>query len=161
MARKDRTVTIPKFELCDNRDLGKTFYILEWDAARADSWIQDLTFAFNKGGGEVRLDAIRGAGWEGIAVVGLNTFLRGNGDKEEIKRLTNELLECVTMIRDPAHPETRSPLVSPDDIEEVATRYWLRDQVVSVHTNFSPLAALSRLISSIMTKSPDSGTTQT
>lgn len=156
--RKSKLVTVPRFELCDNRDFGKSYYIKEWSAARSDSWIQKLTFAFNRGAGGIPTD-IKGVGWEGIAILGINTFLRGTGDKDAIMELCNELLECVMIVRDPKHPENPSPIVSDDDIEEVATRWWLRDQVVSVHTNFSPIAALSALLRSITTKSPASEST--
>lgn len=158
MGRKTRHVTIPRFEACDNRDLGKTFFIKEWPAARADKWAQRLTFAFNKGAGQIPLD-LAGIGWEGIALVGINTFLRGTGDSEEIMRLADELLECVQIVRDPKFPDNPSPLVADDDIEEVATRWWLRDQVVSVHTNFSVVAALSGLLITLLKASPDSVTT--
>lgn len=150
MARKTNTVSIPRFEGCDNRDLGKMFLITEWSAARADAWIQEVTFAFNKGAGAIPMD-LRGLGWEGIAVMGINTFLRGNVSSKEMIPLLDQLLECVQIVRDKAHPSVAGPLVGDDDIEEVATRWWLRSEVVSVHVNFSPLAALSALISSILT----------
>lgn len=160
MARKDKTVTVPRFDACDNRDLGKIYFIREWPAAKADTWAQRLLFAFNKGSGQLP-DDLGGRGWQAIAVVGINTFLRGTGDSAEIMRLADELLECVQIIRDHKHPENPTPLVADDDIEEVATRWWLRDQVVSVHTNFSPGAALFDYLRSILTKSPDSGSTLT
>lgn len=158
MARKTRLVTVPQFQACDNRDLGKTFFIKEWSAAQADKWAQRLTFAFNKGAGQIPLD-LAGIGWEGIAIVGINTFLRGTGDSEEIMRLADELLDCVQIVRDMKHPDNPSPLVSEDDVEEVATRWWLRDQVVSVHTNFSVSAALSGLLTTLLQKSPASVST--
>jgi hypothetical protein len=39
-----------------------------------------------------------------------------------------------------------------DDIEEVATRWWLRSEVVSVHVGFSPAEALLKLVASITAK---------
>lgn len=148
--RKTKPVVIPRFENCENRDLGKTFLITEWTAARADRWVQEVAFAFNQGAGAIPLD-LRGIGWEGIAIMGINTFLRGNVRSLEMIQLLDQLLECVEIVRDKKHPTVASPIVSDDDIEEVATRWWLRSEVVSVHVNFSPLAALSALISSILT----------
>ncbi len=136
-----------------NRDEGKIFQITEWSAARADKWITEVTFAFNKGGGSIPLD-LRGMGWEGVAVLGINTFLRGTISAGEMVPLLDELFECVKIVRDPAHPDVSGPIVSDDDIEEVATRWWLRSEVVRVHINFSPLAALSALLRSIVTKEP-------
>jgi hypothetical protein len=159
MGRKTRYVTVPQFAACDNRDQGKMFFIKEWSAAHADKWAQRLTFAFNKGAGQIPLD-LAGIGWEGIAIVGINTFLRGTGDSEEIMRLADELLECVQIVRDHKHPENPSPILpETDDIEEVATRWWLRDQVVSVHTGFSVAGALSGLLTNLLKKSPDSAST--
>ena len=158
MGRKTKVVQIPRFELCDNRDLGKTFLITEWSARDADNWIQDITFAANQGGGSIPLE-MRGIGWEGIAVLGINTFLRGNIKSEEMRPLFDRLLECVQVIRDPKHPDVASPIVSDDDIEEVATRWWLRNEVVSVHVNFSPLGALSTLWALIRAKTLDSEST--
>jgi hypothetical protein len=149
--RKTKTVVVPRFEQTANRDLGKHFLITEWSAAKADTWIQEVTFAFNRGAGAIPMD-LKGLGWEGIAIMGINTFLRGNVDSKEMMPLFDQLLECVQIVRDPKHPTVASPLVSDDDVEEVATRWWLRSEVVSVHVNFSPLDALSRLISSITSR---------
>lgn len=159
--RETKLVRVPHFEICRNRDEGKQYLITEWAAARADNWIQRLTHALLKNGDPIPLD-LAGRGWEVIGIVGLNTFLRGRGDSSEVIRLTDELLECVQIVRDPKHPETASSILhDTDDIEEIATRYWLRDQVVSVHANFSVLDNLWRLLSSITTKSPDSKNTST
>jgi hypothetical protein len=160
MGRNSKIVQVPRFEQTLNRDLNKHFLVTEWPAARADRWMQKVTFAFNKGAGELPM-SMRGVGWEGIAIVGINTFLRGNVSSEEMMPLLDELLECVKLIRDPKHPDVVTDIVSDDDIEEVATRWWLRNEVVSVHINFSPLAALSRLMSSILTREPEPPTSKT
>lgn len=152
--RKTKIVQVPKFSQGNNRDINKTFLITEWPAARADRWIQELMLAANRGAGEIPMD-LRGIGWEGIAVMGINTFLRGAGDGPRMIELGEQLLECVKVIRDPKHPDVASEIVVDDDIEEIVTRWWLRDQVVSVHVNFSPLAALSQLMSSIMQRQPE------
>jgi hypothetical protein len=154
MGRTSKIVKVPRFEQCKNRDEGKNFLIVEWSAARADRWMQQVVFAFNKGAGELPM-GLRGVGWEGIAIIGINTFLRGNVSSAEMMPLFDELFECVKVIRDPKHPEVFTEIVSDDDIEEVPTRWWLRNEVVSVHINFSPLAALSRLMSSVLTREPE------
>jgi len=153
MARKTETIIIPEFEACQNRDLGKMFRITEWPAARADNWITRVGFAFNKGAGAIPLD-LRSIGWEGIAIMGINTFLRGSIKSEEMIPLFDELFECVQIVRDHKFPDIASPIVSDDDIEEIATRWWLRSEVVRVHVGFSPAAALSALFRSIMVKDP-------
>lgn len=161
--RKTKIVQVPKFGHGDNRDINKTFLITEWPAARADRWMQELMLAANKGAGEIPMD-LRGVGWEGIAILGINTFLRGAGDGPRLIELGDQLFECVKVIRDPKHPDVLTEIVADDDIEEIATRWWLRNEVVSVHVNFSPADALSSLISSIMALDPtrqDSKSTQT
>lgn len=160
MSRTVEYVSVPPFEATRNRDKGKIFQITEWSAAKADSWITRVGFAFNQGGGSIPLD-LAGIGWEGVAIIGINTFLRGSIRSEEMTPLFDELLQCVQIVRDPAHPTVASPIVSDDDIEEVATRWWLRNEVVRVHISFSPADALSALFRSIVAKEPTSRTTST
>jgi hypothetical protein len=151
MARTIKTVQVPSFPNCKNRDLGKTFLITEWDALTADRWIQRVAYAVVNTGGTLPLD-LKNAGWEGIAIMGINSLLRGNMDPNIMIPLAEELLNCVQIIPDPKFPEQSLRRADLDgDIEEIATRWWLRNEVVSVHTGFSPADALSALISSIMT----------
>ena len=149
--RKTKPVVVPELPGCDNRDLGKHFLITEWDSHQADRWAQKLTYALMRNGEALPLD-LRGVGWEGIAVMGINSILRGSVDPNVMIPLGEELLECVQIVPDKQQPKSARPATMPGDIEEVQTRWWLRDQVVSVHTNFSFLDALSRLASSIMSK---------
>jgi hypothetical protein len=76
----------------------------------------------------------------------------------------NELLECVNIIRDPKVRDQSGRAIATDiivdsDIMEIATRNWLRSEVLFLHTGFSPGDALFDLISAIM--SGGSPTTQT
>ena len=137
------------------RDDGRVFLLTEWPAARAEKWGVRALLALNRSGGEIPLN-IAGIGMEGIAIIGLNTFLRGNVDANEIIPILDELIECVRLIRDPsARDQTTglpvaTPIVSDDDIQEVQTRLWLRNEVVALHINFSVADALSALISTMM-----------
>lgn len=153
MGRKSATVTVPKFDGTDNRDLGKSFFLTEWPAAIAEKWALKMMFAFNRSGGSIPLD-MAGIGMEGIAILGINTFLRGNIQSEEIIPLWDELLGCVAVVRDTKRPDVRTPLLD-DDIEEVATRMWLRAEVLTLHINFSISGALYALWQSITKKLPD------
>jgi hypothetical protein len=153
MARETAVVRVPSFEGTRNRDKGKIFKITEWSADRAERWALRALLAANKGGGELPLD-LSGIGMEGIAIIGINTFLRGNVESEILLPLLDELLECVAIIRDPKHPEVVTPIVAADDIEEIATRMWLRGEVLSLHLNFSVSGALSALYKKIMTQKP-------
>ena len=161
--RQTIDVRVPEFPGTRNRDLGKTFRITEWPAAAAEKWGMRMMLAANSGAGQLPL-SIGGIGMEGIAIIGINTFLRGNILPDTLIPLLDELLECVKIVRDPARPTIVSDLVSEDDIEEVATRMWLRGEVLTLHLNFSVSAALSALYRKIMaskTTSKDSSSQPT
>lgn len=111
-----------------------------------------MMLAANSGAGELPLNLV-GVGMEGIAIIGINAFLRGNIAADTLVPLLDELLQCVKIIRDQKHPSVVTDLVSEDDIEEVATRMWLRGEVLTLHLNFSVGAALSALYKKIMEKS--------
>lgn len=156
--RKQEVVKVP--DGWGARDAGKHFLITEWPAARAEDWAMRMLFAYNRGGGEVPMEAI-GGGMQAMFLIGINTFLRGQIQSDEVIPLLNQLLECVKFVRD---PKVRSPagdviatdIASDDDIMEVKTRLWLRSEVVRVHTNFSPADMLWSLISAITKESPTS-----
>lgn len=161
MGRKTKIVKIPDW---GKRDEGKVFIITEWPAARAEKWAVRALLALNRSGGEIPLE-LSGIGMQGIAIIGLNTFLRGNVVADEIIPILDELLDCVKFIRDPkARDQTTgqpvaTPIVSDDDIEEIVSRAWLRSEVVALHTGFSVADALSALISTISTRPETSPST--
>lgn len=160
--RKREVVKVP--DSWGARDTGKHFLITEWAAARAEEWALRMLFAYNRGGGQIPVEVL-GGGMQAIFFIGVNTFLRGQIQSDEIIPLLNQLLECVKIIRD---PRARGPdgqviateLVSDDDVAEVKTRLWLRSEVIRVHTNFSPGDMLSNLMSAVM-KEEDSQKAQT
>ena len=151
--RETAVVRIPEFPGTRNRDIGKIFKLTEWPAAKAENWAFRMMLAANKGAGELPL-SLSGIGMEGIAIIGINTFLRGNIAPEVLIPLLDELLECVQYARDKSRPDIVGPLNIEDDIEEVATRMWLRGEVLTLHLNFSVSAALSALYKNIMTTKP-------
>jgi|SRR5579859_4281031 len=159
--RKREVVEVPEW---GKRDKGKSFLITEWPAATAERWGIKALLAYNRGGGNIDPDAAIGAGMEGIFFLGVQAFLRGKMEAEETIPILDELLDCVKIVRDPKarNAETgdpvATPIVSDDDIQEVQTRMWLRSEVVRVHTGFSPAAAVSNLISLIMTPAASRGT---
>ena len=155
MSRKTEIVKAPSDF---GRDAGKLFLITEWASRRADHWAIRAMLAYNRGGGDIPVESMLGRGMEAIFFVGIQTFLRGQIKAEEVTPILDELLECVQMIRDPdlskvdrmtGHP-VATPIVRDDDIEELKTRWWLRSEVLRVHTGFSPAEVLSRWISAIM-----------
>lgn len=156
MARKSETVTVPKWE--GNRDSGKMFLITEMPAARAEKWALRALLLL-KGSGERIPDNLQGLGMVGVAILGINVFLQGSIRAEDLDPLMDEMFSCVSIVRDPRHPDVATAIVSDDDVEEVQTRLWLRSEVLRVHTNFSPAEALWRLISAIQEPRPNSSTT--
>lgn len=151
--RESVVVRVPDFPGTRNRDRGKIFRLTEWPAARAERWALRMVFAANKGGGELPLD-LSGIGMEGIAIIGINTFLRGAIADDVMLPLLDEILECVEIVRDPAHPDVVTKVTPDLDIEEVATRMWLRGEVLSLHLGFSVGGALSALYRKIMVPKP-------
>ena len=146
------------------RDAKKLYQITEWPAARAEQWGIRALMAYNRGGGHLPVDQAFGRGMEGIVYLGIDTFLRGQMRAEEVQPILDELLECVKIIRDPSArgPDNRplaTDIVADSDIHEIATRMWLRSEVLFLHTDFSIGDALSDLIKAIM--SGASPTTQT
>lgn len=161
--RKHEVVKVPAG---GGRDAGKVFLITEWPAERAEEWALRMLLAYNRGGGQVPVEAISG-GMEAIFWLGVNTFLRGQMQSSEIIPILNELMECVKFIRDPEAKGPEGPIATDiipgaDDIEEVKTRLWLRSEVLRVHTNFSVGDLVSTLISGVMSQAkPPSSTAET
>lgn len=144
------------------RDAGKRFLLQEWSAAKAEDWGWRAVFALNRGGADIPIERVAGMGMAAIAYVGFSTLMRGNINSEEMIPILNELLECVSIIRDPSAVDqatggpVATPLINDDDIEEVRTRLWLKNEVFNLHTGFSPADVIATLISAVMTPASDS-----
>jgi hypothetical protein len=143
--RKTKDVTIT-FE---GRDKGKVFHIIEMPASQAESWgmraiLGMLTHT------QVELPE----GWEAApmllaASMGLKVLASIPFETSEM--LARELMSCVLIKELPASNELL-PVPRPifeSDIEEVATRAWLKAEVFELHTGFSIADTLSKLVSAI------------
>jgi hypothetical protein len=162
MSRKKETMRVPSGF---GRDTGKTFVLTEMPSARAEKWGLRMLVALKGSGYEVPESAMR-LGIVGVAFMGLNTFLRADVDLAVLEPLLDQMMECVTMIRDPSVSDFETPLSSDDDIEEVSTRLWLRSEIIRLHTDFSLREAFLKWI--VVTRdvveqmtSKDSQTTET
>jgi hypothetical protein len=151
--RKTAKVVVPAW--AGNRDADKTFLITEMSAAAAEKWAARAFLALTRtGGAQIPLEA-RELGMVGVAIVGLNMFLKGGVEFRDLEPLMDEMFTCVRMIRDPRAVDqaTGGPvateIVSDDDVEEVQTRAWLRSEVLKLHTGFSIADGLSWLISEV------------
>lgn len=150
------------------RDKDKIYQITEWPASRAEEWGVKALLSYNRGGVELPgMEEMIGAGMEGVARIGIQSFLRGKMEAKEVQPILNELLDCVKIVRDPAKRTPQGDVIVADliqdvDIMEVPTRMWLRSEVLFLHTGFSVGDALSALISAMMAEkaSPSIQTSQ-
>lgn len=156
MARRETEVTIEKDQDSvpanrRNRDAGKTFVLTEWPADQAEDWANRAILAVGNSG--ARIDYIQGLGMAGIAALGFKALF-GINDVTALQ-LINELMQCVKIKEQLA---TRP--VTPDDIEEVTTRWHLKREVFTLHTGFSwaelqsKLSSATHLLASYLTPTP-------
>lgn len=147
MARKTKVVVIE----AEGRDQGKHYLLTELPASQAERWATRALMAMAKSGVEIP-DGLERAGVAGIAVVGLRAV--AGMPFEEAQPLLDEMMACVEFIPDPARPQVHRYLIE-DDIEEVATRIMLRQEVIELHTGFSLAGAIQGSKATAVSTSPD------
>lgn len=153
--RNKVTVTVDQA----GRDLGKIFQLTEMPAASAEKWALRMFIALKgSGNGNEVAESVVRLGMVGVALQGINVFLRAEIDPKVLEPLLDEMLTCVSMIRDPQRSDVVTAMRVDIDIEEVQTLLWLRSEVLRLHTNFSPADALFKLISLATTTSSSSST---
>jgi hypothetical protein len=140
MGRKVSCVAID----AEGRDKGRTFLLTEMPATQAEAWAIRAFMAIAKGGAEIPDQIPQSIA--GIAILGFKTLL-GSMNYADAKPLLDEMMGCVQFIPDPGQPKVIRNLVE-SDIEEVATRFYLRKQVFELHTDFFARAARSTSTSS-------------
>lgn len=128
--RKELTITID----AEGRDKGKSFFITELSAMRAEEWATRAIFAMMNAGVEIPED-IASAGLAGIAALGIQALSKVSFDAA--KPLLDEMLSCVQF---QPSPKVVRPLAE-GDIEEVSTLIRLRKEVLGLHINFSTPAS--------------------
>lgn len=132
MARKEATVTIKT----EGRDKGKVFLLTELPSEQGEEWATRALFAMMNAGVDIP-DNLMSAGLAGIAALGIKSLTKIN--YEAAKPLLTEMWTCI-QIR-PSPGVTRELVES--DIEEVATRFQLRKEILMLHIDFFTAAALS------------------
>jgi hypothetical protein len=137
VARKTIVVTIA----AEGRDKGKQFFLEELPARQAERWARRALAQMINAGAHIP-EGIENSGWAGLLTMGLRGLLGTSGP--EVDALHDELLSCVTILPDPARPEIKRPLIA-EDIEEIATLGFLKDEVFKLHANFSVRDALSMI----------------
>ena len=129
--RKKITVTVPDGKFT-KRDAGKVFTITEMSDADAEWWAIRAALALGKSGVDVPDDVLDN-GFVAIAPLLIKSFLRL--DPTEIKPLLDEMFKCVRARPDARNPDIERELFT-GDIDEPATRLWLRKQILSLHLDF-------------------------
>lgn len=136
MARREQDVTVTAGTKETNRDYGKTFFLREMSAVDAEEWAGRMLLALTRAGVDVPAELMGGGMAAAAAAKQLIAQLLVNGigslDYEEIKPLLQQMMDCVQIREDKALRTLTS-----DDIEEVATRIFLRGEVLELHMGFS------------------------
>lgn len=145
-----------------SRDAGKLFLLTEWPAMRAEKWLWRFGLAITRSRAEIPYD-LKGIGWQGLAIIGWNTILRGEVRSEELLPILDELLECARLVRDPnvRNAQTGELIATPileGDVKEIATVGHLRNQVFMLHTNFSLADSLLKIKEAIFSLESASST---
>lgn len=117
----------------DGRDRGKVFHLTEMSATRAEKWAMRTMRAMLAAGIPITPEMMAG----GIgSLAAMNPAAILNVDIDEVFALGDELMSCVEMKPDRAHPELIRPLVE-NDIEEIKTRLNLKLAVYRLTVGFS------------------------
>jgi len=133
--RKESIVTVtPEMGERFTRDFGKSFKITEMAAIQGEEWAMRALFAMGKANVDIPPEMLM-LGWQAVAFAGLRALIAAPWP--EAKPLLDEMMGCVQR-QEAVAPR---PLID-GDIEEIATRVWLRDEVFKLHANFSILDAL-------------------
>lgn len=139
--RREVSITIAE----EGRDKGKIFLLREMPAEQAESWGLRLLLALAKGGADVPEDFFA-YGMAGVAAFGMRAI--SGIQWAEARELLAEMFQCVMRQPDTHHLEVVRPLVE-NDIEEVATRLKLREELIILHTGFSLAAHASTLFNKL------------
>lgn len=133
-----------------NRDNGKLYLITEMSASQAEWWAARVFQALAKAGVEVP-EHVANSGLAGVAAIGLRAL--ANIPAYDAKELMDEMMACITIIRDKNHLDLAYKLME-EDIEEVSTRLVLRTEVFEVHTGFSLAGLRQKLMAKIPANLP-------
>src|SRR5216684_1039937 len=136
--RKNKVIQITD----EGRDKGRCYLLTEMSAAQAEKWAFRALLIAAQSGADIP-DAVRNAGFAGVAIMGIQTIL-GGVQFAQIEPLLDEMFRCVQFIPDINNQILTRPLIE-DDIEEVPTRVKLRMEVFNLHINFSIGEYLSNL----------------
>lgn len=148
--RKTIDVTVT----AEGRDKGKVFRITEMDVWAAENWSLRAATVMNRSNIDIPTEAILAGGILAVAAYGIRGLLSANFD--DAKPLLDEMLACVQHLPAPREEPNIVRDLYPGDLEELASIFWLRDQVIELHTGFSVADAISKW----MARAPAQDTSQ-
>ena len=146
-ALKTKIVQIP----LEGRDKGKVFQLVEMPALKAEKWAARAWLMLSRTSVNLPPEmaaVVENAGWAGLAFVSFQAL--AGAKWEDVEPLMDEMMDCVKAVRDARHPEMVFPLID-TDIMEVETRFWLRKQIIDLHTDFFSKGVLSKVWASAPT----------
>ena len=126
MSRKSVVVTL------EDGGVQKKFLITRMSSANTEDWALELFFALANSGIEIPDDIVE-MGFAGVTQIGLASL--GKIPYEKAKPLLARMIDCVQFIPNPDDERVVRNLID-EDIDEVTTRFKLRKEVVSLHTDF-------------------------
>lgn len=132
----------------DGRDTGKHFLITEMPALKAARWADRAFLALAHSGIDIGAD-YASQGIVGLVAAGINMLAMAK--YEELDPLLDELMGCVSIIRDPRNPSTAVPIQFDTDIEDIETVYLIRREVLQLHASFTLAGVQSWLTSASAT----------
>lgn len=142
MARNTKVVSFVGDETA-GRDKDKTYLLTEWPAAVGEKWAVRVLRALVRANVDLPSGLTEEGGWAALALVSVKALAGMEWDEGEA--LLDEMMTCVKIIRDAAHPdETTFPLLE-NDVEEISTRLRLRVEVFNLHSRPSLPGVLSML----------------
>lgn len=154
--RKELDVIITSGTPETNRDYGKTFQIREMSASKAEKWAMRALLAVARSGVDLP-EGMPEGGMQSIAILGIQAVMKL--DFYDAEPLLDEMMECIRIKPDPKNPAIIRNLID-DDIEEIATRIKLREEVIRLHLGFFTGVGASSQTSE-MTSSPALSNIQT
>ncbi|MFK2876889.1 hypothetical protein [Rhodanobacter hydrolyticus] len=131
MSRRERIYTVTD----DNRDKGRSFLLKEMPATQGEWWAFRAFVALARGGVELPED-LKEMGMAGVARLTLSQI--GKMSPADAKPLMDELYRQVQVVADPKNGFTRELIE--DDIDEIATHFKLKWELIKLHAGFSEAA---------------------
>lgn len=119
------------------RDAGKVFILTEMPALQAEIWGARALLALSHANTDIDIAELQGSGMAGVASIGAKALVKAISavNFDEVRPLLDEMLTCIQFQPDPANKSIVRDLMS-EDIEEVATLFHLRGQVLELHIGF-------------------------